>query len=384
MSRSIGGAAFALVGLILACRSSTATTEPDSPDADATCPATSRCLIVTGLTGPAHAGIGRAVVIDPDRRIVLGRMGPVIDHPGLSALSSDHTTLLLPGEAHGSGGVAAVDVKSGQTLWWQSIPPAHGAPAGYATPGAVVMSADRNHLYTDDGGGGILEVSVQSDSALQFAPVESFLGHFAMTEGHAVIPSGTLLITGSRERRAVNQVYLLSSSLAFQDSIVAPPGLSVLDAILSPDETLLYALAPPRLVAVDLAARGIVYDAVTPYNGLLWTLSISPGGDHIFLTDAGNLDWSGSGVMVEYSRDLAVRRDIPLQPPDAVDPHVSAWQVAETRDGEWAYVLTGATIGGNGYGPAAVRVVDLAAGQVVAVIPIGEYGLAYRLQLIEP
>ena len=365
------------------CRSATASVAPPTDSTDATCPVSGRCLVVTGLAGPPNEGLGRVMLVDVDRRTILGHTGPVLRLGTHSELLGDSRTLVLSGSWNSGGAIGAVDLSTGRVLWKQSVPPTHSDPTGYAIPQGFVVSPDQSWLVASNAGGGLLRVNLKTDSAEGFASQDgSPSDRIFMTRSGRGVPAGTIISGASRDEKPPFKVFLYSPLLTVQDSIVPPEGRSVLDILLSEDDTLLYVLAPPRLFAVNLVTRSIVYDVVTPSFG---RITMSPDGEHVFLSEHASLDFPAPGILLEYSRDLSSVRGIPLVHPDSPDPYPSAWGTVATRDGRWVYVATGAyPLGTLGYGPGVIRIVDLAVGKVVGVIPLEEYATRYGLHLIEP
>lgn len=272
-----------------------------------------------------------------------------------------------------------VDVRTGSQVFSQGVPPA-GSTTQFGLPRGAVVSRDGHYLYVASDFSGVVGVDVRSGREIGFTRLLNLDHRLRVLDGRGVHPSGSLFIPAARPGGAPH-VYFLGPDLIAMDSI-SLTGLPTRDAILSPDESLVYVQARPRLVAIDVASKQIIYETSTQQYGLL---SISPSGDRVFLAESGTRDAGASGILEEYSRDLSTRRNIALSVPGLVEAPPSAWSVAASRDGARAWVVTGYPFGSLA-GPQTVdvREIDLQSGVVTRVINLNDPGLGPRMHLLEP
>jgi DNA-binding beta-propeller fold protein YncE len=231
-------------------------------------------------------------------------------------------------------------------------------------------------------------VNRHDPSFVRFAGIALQGPPFFVLRGRSVYPAGTLAVVGTRHPDGISQaLYFLDPSLEVRDSIMALPYAH--DAVFSPDESRAYVTSRTGLIALDLGTRTVVRNVPLQETS---TLSISPDGDRIFLTNPATLEHMASGIVTEFSRDLLKRREIRLADPRTGLPP-SAWQLAVAADGRRAYVLTGSgPIGAAHPGQEdAIYVVDLDTGKTVTVLWLGWtelslLGTSYspRLHLITP
>ncbi|MGQ0765931.1 MAG: hypothetical protein ACT4OZ_09720 [Gemmatimonadota bacterium] len=342
-------------------------------------------VAVSGLDG------GRIAIVDVGRRQVVDRRGTPLIHQRFSGISFDSTTLFYTGGLTSgvSLGITALDVLRNRVLWTR-VPRADG----YALPGTtarvrfsvrplwLAATPDTTELLVFpaylDGAAGIARYRPVSDSVVGFLQIHVETFHVQVLRGKGTLPRGTLVINGTRRdspRPRSDALFLIGPDLSVIDSVPLPPsGFEPYDVAVTPDERFAFVKSVPQLFKVDLAARQVVAQGT---NATFGSLSLSPAGDLLVVTDPGPVGFPGSGKLFLYSSMLEPRGTIDLTQlsPDRLPPPTR--DVAFMPDGTVGVVLAGTARGTAGQEPRLVSlfIVDFERRQAVSNLPLGEYGV---------
>lgn len=353
-------------------------TPPQHPSG-ATCPAAGSCLIVTGLQ------FGRTAVIDPERETLLGQMGPTLDLTPPATLTFDSAKFLYAGYEVDSYSIAAVDVRNGSVQWGFRYPPGSPGDVQFVAPRFVAVANDEASVYVASvyRGGRPLVARLSRMGAYAGISEVSADTRLSVLRGLGPNGAGSLLFAGRSADRGAPTLFVVSNDLQVRDSVILPesPVADVWDALVSPDERIAYVNLRHRIYAIDLASGAVIHSRDSQ-KGLL---SIRPDGSHLYVSDPGTFDEFASGIVNEYSADLSARRDLSLVDPASPDPPTHVRQIAVSRDGQTAYILSGtAELSAAGLERGSVGVLDLATGTMRKRIPLGEYLRGAAMFLFEP
>lgn len=255
-------------------------------------------VAATGLDG------GRVAVLDATTGRLLRTAGPALRAQSYPAVSPDSTTLYYTGLALSGGGrgLVALEPANGRVRWnLQSLDTVFTGPlvgevttlsAGQFLVAAEAGAPDRLLWYVSRRGplSGLASVDPRQKAASAFVAMHAAAIHVPILRGTGHLPSGTVLVCGTRKTAAgqprANTLFFLSPRLEVLDSVVLPvTNFEAYDVAVTTDERAAYVKSYPELFKVDLLSRSITRQAQVPYYGSVVMLADSL----VLVTDPGTV-----------------------------------------------------------------------------------------------
>lgn len=352
----------------------------------------SETVLVTG------GETGQFTALDPRSARIVGHIGPIPRYQDAYARSPDSATLYVLAHDTSGGRLIAVDIRALSVRFNEPLPgdgPIPGRTSGLVVYGdyGLAVSPDGQRLFiasaiqgktSADTVPGIAVLDANTRSPVGFiGPMWVQPGGLVTVRAGAGGPDGAILIVGRRYRRAqpsLDWLYTLDPvTLAIRDSVaIVPPngnnGPTLLGVVPAPDRQNVYVFGVGQFYKYDLVGRHVTASA--PLPGLGGGVAISPDGQTLYLTDAGDFfNTPGAGFLYLYGPNLEYRGTIDLRAA-TVDGALPATKgIVVSRDGTLLYVSTGTASRGPIYGaqPARVLVVDVASRTLLRSMPLNDW-----------
>jgi DNA-binding beta-propeller fold protein YncE len=184
-----------------------------------------------------------------------------------------------------------------------------------------------------------------------------FIGPLAVMAMAAVPPGpayadGAVLVVGSRSTSpsSVGQLFVLDgATMAIRDSVTLVPSLGLdrggfTQVVAAPDRVHVYAVAATGVYEYDLVARQVIATGPRLGSGVL---AIAPDGQRLYLSDAGNFDFPGSGKIFVYDAALHVLPAFDLSTASISGVVPVTHGLTTSHDGRRLYVTSGSVFLGR-------------------------------------
>lgn len=345
--------------------------------------------VVVVATVP-RADSGSLDVIDPRLGEVTGHIGPLPRLVLGGPTSPDRSTLYLGAELDDpTTEIVAIDIRSLRVKWRMRLTAldqqAVSDSLHLTIGGAMAVTPDGTRLLlnaTGPDGNGFAVVALDSRQVTGFIPFVP-LGSLASVAPSATLPNGAIIVTSLvrhfEPERYTGMLYVLDgATFAIRDSLAVTQAsddftADILDMVPAPDGRHVYVVGIQQQFRYDLASHRITDSVATPSFG---GLSITPDGNTLYRSDAGDFDSPGSGKIYVYDANLTPRAPIDLSQiapsPTAKGQPVVNNNAVPSSDGRLLYVAAGTpTAGGYGaYEPARLLVLDLKTNALVRTVPL--------------
>lgn len=330
------------------------------------------------------------VVVDAGASKVIARPGPMPRYKEAFALAPDSAILYISAVGDAGRELIRLDTRSFRVVRdAMSVIEArsdigelsiHGGRAIAVFPDGTKLAAAQAYR---DGVAGIVILDAQSWEPIDFI-YPLYIPPFGMERlaPSSEFPSGALLVIGAREddvQPSLDWLFVMDPlTHRFTDSVaIAPPANdsrgTLRQVLPAPDGQTVYVVGRSFIYRYDLARGEVIATVERPTRGLI---SLSPDGTTLYVPDAGDFDWPGSGLLFVYDADLNPEEPIDLSEAAFNGTAPSLGGVGVSPGGDLVYVAAGTGSRGplSGPQPAKLLIVDAVARRLIETVDLNGWG----------
>lgn len=361
--------AVAFVLLALACRDGTSSDARVHPDR----------LLLPGTEE------GAAVVVDLDEGRIVGRMGPKFVRQSPAVLTLGGQLITAGRLEHDESILLGIDPRLGRELWRVTIvlgaDPVLVDGVELGTD-AIAQHPTRPEVYLwrskQNGQAGIAVFDYSTQRVTGFLP--AFTNR---VRGIAVAPpdllhaEGCVVVAADGEIDQQTRAYLrfyCGPGFAERDSMsLALPTQVVTQLETTPGGDDLVLASNNEMMIIDPVLRQVKSRATRPLSSPFFG---SAADGRYYVADAGTTTVSSSGIIYVLDSMLELSAVVDLRTRPRSERPLGVLGGTTSRDGRWLYLIGGVGADGPGYGPEETRVMllELATGEVKALLPLGTLG----------
>ena len=327
-----------------------------------------------------------AVLVDVDRRGIVGRFGPPLARQGPLVPTTDRLWVTggrLPGD---ESILLALDVSTGREAWRITVAqgtvpvPVDGVELGID---AIASHPTRPEVFlwpAEQGGArGIAALDLTTRRVVGFVDrvPANRVRALAAVRSDSAHPDPCLVVAADGFVGQQLRAYLLffcGADLSRRDSMpLSPPTGFVTQLERSPLGSDLVLASNTEVLVIDPALRQVRWRAVRPLEAGFFT---SEADGRVFLADSGTSTLPSSGIIYALDSTLELSAIFDLRSLPRSERTTSIYGGAVSPDGRWVYVIGGVRLDDPAWDPQETRVmlIEASTGAVGEYLRLGTYG----------